>query len=87
MIQDKKDKRIVVIQSGWVFIGNYVPAQGGKPAYVDECKNISSWGTTQGLGEIALRGFTKDTIAYDVGVLVLDNPSSVLFTIKCSYDE
>ena len=82
-----KDIRIVVLQSGWVFYGDYVPASGDTPAYVANCKNIQRWGTTQGLGELAISGFTSESIVHDVGVLVLDNPSAVLFTIKCPSHE
>lgn len=79
----KKDKRIVVLQAGWVFIGIYNPAVGDKPAHLTDAKNIRKWGTTAGLGEIALRGPTKETVFDPCGIVIIDNPRAVLFTIKC----
>lgn len=77
------DKRIVVLQAGWVFMGEYHPSLDGRPAYLTECVNVRKWGTTAGLGELALRGPTKDTALDPCTMLVLDNPQAVLFTIKC----
>ena len=77
------DKRIVVIQSGWVFIGNYHAATPEKPAHLTEASNIRSWGTTAGLGEIALHGPTKNTVLHPVGIVLLDSPANILFTIQC----
>lgn len=77
------DKRIVVIQSGWVVMGDYVPANGAVPAHVNNAVQLARWGTTQGLGEIALNGPTKETVMYDLGTVILDNPAAVLYTIPC----
>ncbi len=51
--------RIVILQRGWVMIGRY--ERNG-----DDCKLLSAsvirnWGTTKGLGELALEGPKKDT--------------------------
>lgn len=78
------DKRIVVVQSGWVFIGEYHAAQGATPAYINDASCIRTWGTTRGLGEIALNGPTKSTVLEPCGVVVLDSPQSVLFTLQCN---
>ena len=80
-----KDRRIIVLSSGWVFMGEYHEATPNAPAFVTEAQNIRKWGTTAGLGEIALRGPTKETQLDPVGLLLLDNAQSVLFTIKCTY--
>ena len=77
------DKRIVVIQSGWVLMGDYHPAQGDAPAHLTDAKEISRWGTMQGLGQIAATGFTKESVVFDVGTVILDNPGAILYTIKC----
>ena len=79
-------KRIVVLTNGWVFMGNYFPATKTKPAYIEEAMNIRQWGTTAGLGEIALKGPTPSTVLDPCGVIVLDTPQAVLFTIPCTYD-
>ena len=79
----KGDKRIVVLLAGWVFIGDYHPAAGANPAYLTEASNVRKWGTTAGLGELALTGPTRSTVLDPCGVLVLDNPGAVLYTIRC----
>ena len=79
----RPDKRIVVLQAGWVFIGEYHAATKTAPAHLTEASCIRKWGTTAGLGELALLGPTKDTVLDPCGVLLLDNPQAVLYTIKC----
>lgn len=77
------DKRIVVLTNGWVFMGGYNPAQGGRPAYITDAMCVRKWGTTAGLGEIALHGPTKETVLDPCGIVLLDTPAAVLFTIPC----
>jgi hypothetical protein len=79
----KKDKRIVVIQSGWVFIGEWHPATDTAPAFLSDASCIRRWGTTAGLGQLALSGPTDDTVMDMAGIVVLDNPQAVLFSIRC----
>ncbi len=79
-----QDKRIVVFTDRWNFIGDYHEAKDGKPAYLTDAACIRVWGTDAGLGQIALKGPTKDTRLDPCGILLLDNPSAVLFTIKCA---
>ena len=79
----KPTKRIVVIEAGWVFMGMYRPATENTPAFVTDAACIRTWGTTAGLGEIALNGPTPNTVLEPCGVLLLDNPKAVLFTIPC----
>jgi hypothetical protein len=83
MTSKTKDKRIVVLHAGWVFIGNYHAATATKPAHLTDASNIRAWGTVAGLGEIALRGPTKTTVLDPVGIVLLDYPGSVLYTIPC----
>ena len=77
------DKRIVVLQAGWVFIGDYHAAEDSKPAYLTDASNIRIWGTTAGLGEIAMKGPTPSTVLDPVGIVLLDTPANILFTIPC----
>ena len=76
-------KHIVVLQAGFVFMGEWHPATKTQPAYITNAFNIRKWGTTAGLGEIALNGPTKDTVLDPCGTVVLDNPQALLFTIPC----
>ena len=83
-VNTTNDKRIVVLQAGWVFIGQYHAAAGTKPAYLTDAHNIRVWGTTAGLGEIALNGPTSSTVLDPCGIVLLDSPNNILFTIPCS---
>lgn len=77
------DKRIVVLTNAWVFIGNYHPAAGVKPAYLTDASCVRVWGTTAGLGEIAMKGPTPNTVLDPCGIVLLDSPTNILFTIPC----
>jgi hypothetical protein len=79
------DIRIIALSERFVFIGDYHEAKDGRPAYVTDCYNIRQWGTTAGLGEIALKGPTENTVLDACGMMVLDNPGAVLFTFKCTF--
>ena len=62
---DIKDGQLViaVMDKGWVFVG-FVTKLNDDRVRIDCCHNIHRWGTTEGLGEIAENGPTKDTILY-----------------------
>lgn len=77
-------KAIVVVEAGWVLMGEYIAAKGGKPAHMTDAAVIRRWGTTAGLGQIALTGPTNETILDPCGMVVFDNPQAILFVIKCS---
>lgn len=77
-------KAIVVVEAGWVLIGEYIAAKGGKPAHMTDAAVIRRWGTTAGLGQIALTGPTAETILDPCGMVVFDNQQAILFVIKCS---
>lgn len=79
-----KDRRIVVLSERWVFIGDYHAATATAPAHLTDASCIRLWGTTAGLGEIALRGPTERTVLDPCGILLLDNPAAVLYTIPCA---
>ena len=80
-------KVIVALSERWVFIGQYHAATTTAPAYLSDASCVRAWGTTQGLGEIALKGPTKSTVLDPCGVLLLDNAKAVLFSIPCTYCE
>ena len=52
-------KRIVVLQRGWVVVGDV--REEDNHVYISNASVIRVWGTTKGLGEIASSGPTKDT--------------------------
>jgi hypothetical protein len=61
MAKSKKaaDIRIVILQRGWVMVGEY--SRDGSQCFLRRASAIRYWGTTRGLGEIALGGPTDKT--------------------------
>ena len=78
----KTQKRIVVLKERWVFIGLWHDATDQEPAYLTEAACIRRWGTTAGLGQIALSGPTKETILDPCGIVVIER-EALLFSIPC----
>ena len=58
---------IVVVERGFVYVGNVV--HDGEWCVVSNAKNIRRWGTTKGLGELALNGPTDSTLLDDTGTV------------------
>jgi len=54
------DLKIVVLQRGWCLIGRF--SQDGTRCFLKNAQVIRRWGTTKGLGELALEGKKKETI-------------------------
>jgi hypothetical protein len=50
---------IVIALSGWVYVGR--PSREGELLVIRDCYNIRRWGTTSGLGELALEGPKEGT--------------------------
>lgn len=85
--QDKKqtEKRIVTVQSGWVYIGDYTFDPAINWVHLENAYCIRVWGTTAGLGQLALKGKQKETAMDFYGVV--DAPvSSVIATVMCNPD-
>jgi hypothetical protein len=76
---------IVVIREHWVLIGDVVPS---KTKATDDLIRLSDasvirvWGTSAGLGQIALDGPTPNTVLDPCGDVAVAR-QSVLFTIIC----
>lgn len=51
--------KIVVLQRGWVMIGRW--SQEGDICSLDDAYVLRTWGTTKGLGELALDGKQSST--------------------------
>lgn len=62
-----KATHIVVVQQGWVFVGTKAVCEGIVTLTSAAC--IRSWGTTRGIGELALRGPTKETVLDPCGTV------------------
>lgn len=73
-------KEIVVCAERWNLIGDVTETQ--TELVLMNCSTIRRWGTTAGLGEIAVNGPTKLTIL-DFNGEVHVPLNAVLFRIKC----
>lgn len=72
--------QIVVLQRGWIVVGSV--AISGDDVTVANASVIRVWGTTKGLGEIALGGPTKDTVLDPCGT-VRAHKGSVVMYVDC----
>jgi hypothetical protein len=71
---------IVLVESGWVLVGE--TAVSKNLVKITKAHIIRRWGTTKGLGEIALNGPTSKTILDKLGVALVER-SHVHFSIPC----
>jgi hypothetical protein len=76
--------QIVVLPNGFVAVGIF--KKTGDLVTMDRSSIIRKWGTTRGLGEIALNGPTEKTVLDYIGVLCTSY-KAVIFTITCNIFE
>lgn len=74
-------KKIVVAQRGWVFVGDV--RQEGDEVIIENCQNIRRWGTTKGLGQLALEGPQTNTVL-DPAPVTRIHHLAVVFTYDCN---
>lgn len=74
-------KVVLVLQRGWVVVGDLGQDDGVK-VQLTNASVIRRWGTTKGLGEIALKGPTMKTILDACGV-VEAHPAAVVLRVPC----
>lgn len=72
--------RIVILQRGWVTVGYF--NQDGSNCTLEKASVIRVWGTTKGLGEIAIDGPTALT-KLDPCPVVRFHELTVIATIDC----
>ena len=75
-------KRIYVLKERWVLIGIESDKTTEKTIYTTDTSVIRVWGTTAGLGQIALDGPTPETKLDKCGDTSFPR-ESVLFSIDC----
>lgn len=82
-----KATHILVVQAGWVFVGSMPkvptkddPTGGSEIVTLEDSACVRQWGTTRGLGEIAIGGPTSETILDPCGRVQVPR-NSVLFWI------
>lgn len=58
---------IVVADRGFVYVGDVVCDD--RFCTITNAKNIRKWGTSEGLGELAIKGYLKDTVLDNCGTV------------------
>ena len=81
----KGDIKIVILQRGWIVVGRF--ERNGNDCKLNNASVIRTWGTTNGLGEIAKKGPTGSTkLDKCYGVVQFDY-LTVVATIDCDQKE
>jgi hypothetical protein len=70
-------KHIVVFTNGFVYVGNH--DRDGQRIY--NCQNLRNWGTTRGIGQLAIEGPTGETALDDCGILEYYTTPIVMFPV------
>ena len=76
--------KIVILQRGWVMIG--ILERSGNDCKLHRASIIRKWGTTKGLGELALEGKKQNTVLDTCGGVVRFDYLTVVATIDCKED-
>lgn len=75
-----KTPQIVVLPNGFVVVGMFQLID--KIVTLKHAHTVRRWGTTKGLGEIALKGPTENTVLDHCGTVTI-HQNTVIFTIFC----
>lgn len=78
------DIKIVILQRGWVYVGRF--SQDGEMCKLENAQNIRRFGTTKGLGQIALNGPTSTT-ELDPSGTVEFNIVTTIAMINCNAEK
>jgi hypothetical protein len=77
----KGDTKIVILQRGWIMVGKF--ERTGNDCKLSKASVIRNWGTTKGLGEIAIGGPTSSTKLDKCGGVVSFDYLTVVASIDC----
>lgn len=58
-----KEIKIAILQRGWVMVGRF--GKSGTQCFLENASVIRTWGTTKGIGEIAMNGPIEDKTILD----------------------
>lgn len=75
--------KIVILQRGWIMIGRW--SQSGDMCALDNAYVIRSWGTSSGLGQLALEGKQSSTKLDKAGHVDF-HVLTVVATMNCKED-
>jgi hypothetical protein len=73
--------KIVILQRGWVFVGEF--KKTGSQCSLTKAKNIRVWGTSKGLGELAISGPIPTKTILDDCTTVRFHELTVIATLDC----
>ena len=79
--EPKGNVRIVILQRGWTMVGKF--ERNGSDCKLHNASVIRSWGTTKGLGEIAMDGPTSSTKLDPTYGIVEFDYLTVVASISC----
>lgn len=77
--------KIVILQRGWVMVGYF--SKTNQQCQLQKASVIRNWGTTKGLGEIALNGPTSATILDQSNGLVEFHELTIVAMISCKEEK
>lgn len=80
MLRNNSKINIVVIDAGWVLVGETV--SGDRIVTITNAHVVRVWGTDKGLGQIAMDGPTSKTVTDKIGVAFVER-SHIQFMIAC----
>ena len=75
-------KTILVLQRGWVVVGDLDAIETPERVRLTNASVIRRWGTTQGLGQLALHGPLAGTVLDPCGS-VEAHPQTIVMRIPC----
>lgn len=75
-------RRIYVIEAGWVLAG-FEKSRSSDELHITDAVCVRRWGTTDGLGQLALHGPTSNTVLDLCGEVHI-SPRHIRFYIECS---
>jgi hypothetical protein len=81
----KGNLKIVVLQRGWVMVGRF--ERNGSECKLTNASVIRNWGTTAGLGELALKGPLNSTKLDPCHGEVEFDYLTVVCTISCNEEK
>lgn len=73
-------KQIIIAQRGWVFVGEV--GREGEQVTITNASCIRRWGTTKGLGELAVNGPQSSTVLDKMGVVRL-HALAIVASLDC----
>ena len=76
--------KIVILQRGWVVIGRY--SEDGEYGVLNDAYVIRRWGTSEGLGQLALDGKQSETKLEKTGVIRFHKLTTVA-EINCDFSK